>query len=168
MATDYSSLTLEELLEEFKKIPDWNRYILPEVFYEKFNLKKLQPASVMESITYTPPPYEPLNKNGKVEIRGPAEGGVREIKDFATLPTEVKLIDEETGELKDMPPPKELPFFPTSVPKDFDMTPYLDYSEKIKKMFKDQNVSYNPSYFDVTMLSPPKFDENLKTDQGRV
>lgn len=101
--------TLEELFEEFQKLPDWNNYPLPEVFYKHFNVKKPQPAaSLMESLTYTPPPHQSLNTNGKVEIREAMEGGVREIEEFVTLPVEVTLVDEETGELKEMPAVKSL------------------------------------------------------------
>lgn len=88
--------TLEEAFEQFKQLPDWDKYPMPEVFYEHFKVKKPQPAlSLMESLTYTAPPHHSLNKNGKVEIRGPAEGGVREIKEFLTLPVEQTLITDE-------------------------------------------------------------------------
>ena len=88
--------TLEEAFEQFKQLPDWDKYPMPEVFYEHFKVKKPQPSlSLMESLTYTTPPHHSLNKNGKVEIRGPAEGGVREIKEFLTLPVEQTLITDE-------------------------------------------------------------------------
>lgn len=88
--------TLEEAFEQFKQLPDWERFPMPEVFYEHFKVKKPKPAvSLMESLTYTPPPSESLNRNGKVEIRKPAEGGVREIKEFLELPVEVKMLTDE-------------------------------------------------------------------------
>lgn len=96
--------TVEALFEEFKKLPDWDRYPMPEVFYQHFNVKKPQPATLTEVVNgYNPPPYQSLNVNGKVEIREPAEGGVREVKDFAHLPVEVKRLNEETNELEDYP-----------------------------------------------------------------
>ena len=89
--------TLEEAFEQFKQLPDWDRFPLPEVFYKHFNVKKPQPSySVAEAVAYRPPPHQSLNKNGKVEIRPPAEGGVREIKEFLTLPVEVKVLTDET------------------------------------------------------------------------
>ena len=94
--------TLEEAFEQFKKLPDWDRYPMPEVFYQHFQVKKPQPGSVMECISYQPPPYA-SEGNGKVEIRGPVEGGVREIKDLMTLPVEVKRLNEETNELEEYP-----------------------------------------------------------------
>lgn len=90
--------TLDQLLQAFKRLPDWDRYPLPEVMYEKFGLKKPQPLTINECATYTPPVSENLNKDGKVEIRPLAEGGVREIKEFMKLPTEVKMITDETAD----------------------------------------------------------------------
>ena len=88
--------TLEELFQQFKQLPDWERYPMPEVFYEHFKVPKpKQSLSVVECITYQPPPYQSLNENGKTEIRGPVEGGVREIKEFAQLPVEVKMITDQ-------------------------------------------------------------------------
>lgn len=90
--------TVEELFEQFKKLPDWERYPLPEAYYDHFKIKKPQPASVNECcIGYNPPPHQSLNKDGKVEIRGPAPGGVREIKDFLSMPVEVNLIKDESA-----------------------------------------------------------------------
>ena len=97
--------TLEELFEQFKQIPDWNLYPMPEVFYEHFKVKKPKPTEIYELPVYNPPPYQSLNENGKVEERGPEPGGVREIKELLTLPVEVKLLKDETGELVEYPPP---------------------------------------------------------------
>ena len=88
-------LTLDELFEQIKKIPDWERFPWPEAFYKHFNVKKLQPAGVNEAATYFPPPHIPLG-DGKVEIRGPVPGGVREVEFGAPLPVEVKLITDES------------------------------------------------------------------------
>lgn len=91
--------TVEEAFEQFKQLPDWDRFPMPEVFYEHFKLKKPQPAvSLMEALTYTPPPYQPLNTSGKIEIRKPAEGGVREIKELMVLPVEQTLLKDETSD----------------------------------------------------------------------
>ena len=97
--------TLEELFEEFKKLPDWERFPMPEAFYEHFKIKKLQPASITEAVCYQPPPFESLNEKGKIEVRDPAPGGVREIKDYLQLPVEVKRLNEETEALEDYPAP---------------------------------------------------------------
>ena len=85
--------TLEELYEEFKKLPDHDRYPMPEVFYEHFKVKKPQPLNVNECITYQPPPHELV---GKVETRGPVEGGIRKVETLE-LPVEVKMIEDDTS-----------------------------------------------------------------------
>lgn len=88
--------TIEEAFEQFKQLPDWDKYPMPEVFYEHFKVKKPQPAaSLMESLTYQAPPSMPLNKDGKVEIRQPAEGGVREVEVPLPLPVEQTFITDE-------------------------------------------------------------------------
>lgn len=84
--------TLEQLFEEFKKIPDWQNYPLPEVFYQKFQLPKPKPNSDLMSALYSqlsPPPHEGLG----YEVREKAPGGVREIQ----LP-EIPLIRYEPAE----------------------------------------------------------------------
>lgn len=89
--------TLEEAFEQFKQLPDWQLYPMPDVFYKHFNLKKPKPSvSLMEALTYTPPPHQSLNTNGKVEIRKPVEGGVRPIEQFLELPVEQFLIKDES------------------------------------------------------------------------
>ena len=50
--------SVEELFNELKKLPDWDRYPYPEVFYKHFGVSKPKPASLMEALTYTPPPSE--------------------------------------------------------------------------------------------------------------
>ena len=98
--------TLEELVEQFKKIPDHECYPLPEAYYEKkeFGLKKAKPASFLEAIYYNGMSLLPSTE-GKIEMRGPVPGGVREIKDQQTLPVEVKRFNEETQQLEDYPAP---------------------------------------------------------------
>jgi len=103
-----ASTPLQDAFEQFQKLPDWDRYPMPEVFYEHFKLKKLQPASINEVISYNPPPYQSLNEHGKVEIRGPVEGGVRTIENLEPLAVVVKKTNEETGELEDYPPVKKI------------------------------------------------------------
>lgn len=93
--------TLDELFEQFKKLPDWNLYPMPEVFYSHFNVKKPKPGEIGElAAPHNPPPYVSLNKGGKVEERPPAPGGVREIKEFQSLPVEI-VYPEETAKLTD-------------------------------------------------------------------
>lgn len=88
--------SLEEAFEEFKKLPDWNRYPMPEVFYEHFKVKKPQPQTVAEACAFNPMVYMHFSEK-PTEIRGPVEGGVREIKDYLTLPVEVKMLTDEAA-----------------------------------------------------------------------
>jgi hypothetical protein len=97
-------LSLDDLVEQFKQVPDFDRFPLPEVIYEKYNIKKPKASyEIMEALTYQTPPHQSLNKNGKVELRGPAEGGVREIKEFMELPVEVKMLTDEELEEANKP-----------------------------------------------------------------
>ncbi len=114
--------TLEAVFEEFKQVPDWDRFPLPEMMYSKFNLKKPQPASVAECVSYTVPPHESLNKNGKVENRNAVEGGVRDVEYLPAPPVEVKRLNEETEELEDYPPPEP---FEVTIGQSLDLSEYV-------------------------------------------
>jgi len=95
--TDYATMDIDSLFREFQKIPDWDRFPMPEVFYEHFKVKKPQSLSVNESATYFAPPSLPLG-NGKTEIRGPLPGGVREVPEGPPLPVEVKVLTDQTDD----------------------------------------------------------------------
>ncbi len=92
--------TLEEAFEQFKQLPDWDKYPMPDVFYSHFNLPKPKPSSgsVMDMLTYSPPPSLSLNKRGKVEVKGPLEGGVREVQFAEAPPVEVNMLTDETDD----------------------------------------------------------------------
>lgn len=94
---DTSALSMDELFQEIQKLPDWQRYAWPEVFYEHFKVEKpkARDSSVLECIMYQPPPHQSLNQDGKTEIRPPAEGGVRIIENYMSLPVETTLIQDE-------------------------------------------------------------------------
>ena len=90
--------SFEAAFEEFKKVPDWDRFPLPEFMYEKYGIKKPRTGDVMDIVTYTAPPHQSLNKNGKVELLPLPEGGVREIELGPELPVEVQVVQDETPE----------------------------------------------------------------------
>lgn len=156
--------TLEEVFEQFKQIPDWQLYPMPEVFYEKFNVKKPKPVDFRETIHYTPPPYQSLNVNGKVEERPPLPGGVREIKDLQQLPVEVKKTNEETGELEDYPTPDpdkiKSALARITYPTQVDVEKYM---LKYDDIFKSQNVADTLKDFQQTMLSLPTIRNRTET-----
>jgi hypothetical protein len=91
---------LEELFALFKDVPDFDRFPMPEVFYERFNIKKPKPIDS--------PVVMPKKNFGSefvpIEFRGPLEGGVREISLTPALPVDVKVIkdNELDCEVKDL------------------------------------------------------------------
>lgn len=162
--------TLEEAFEEFKKLPDWERFPMPEVFYQHFNLKKPQPSeSLMESLTYTPPPHQSLNKRGKVEILPPVEGGVRPMPELLELPVEVKKVNEKTLELEDFPPVPEQKPYPTYFPlipsakTTMEIPAYLEHLHEILKDQTDDDTKQDSAQ---TTLSRPIEDSNSEILPG--
>lgn len=68
----------ERFLTEWRKVPDWDRYPLPEIFYTKFGVPRPKVNSdLMPALTrqLNPPLHEFLGE----EVRDKAPGGVREI-----------------------------------------------------------------------------------------
>ena len=88
--------TVEEAFEQLKKLPDWERYPYPEVFYKHFDVKKPKPLTSSEIANFNPIQWMYFGAK-PAETRGPAPGGVREIKDYQTLPVEVKMITDQSG-----------------------------------------------------------------------
>ena len=85
-----TTLTDEEIYNQLKDLPDFDRFPLPKYFYEKFNIPPPKILSLSEALklqTYT------ANAPGalvKTEYREPAPGGVRPILEAPALPIEVK------------------------------------------------------------------------------
>jgi hypothetical protein len=91
----------ESYLEQFMKLPDWNRYPMPETFYKTFGIEK---PKALEISAYLRTNLESFMQagfgSGQVEIRGPAEGGVRKI-DLAPLEiADTELIPDEKADDK--------------------------------------------------------------------
>lgn len=125
----------DQLFEEFKKLPDWDKYPLPEFMYKKYGIRKPKPADINEIVTYSAPPHVSLNKNGKVDLLPVAEGGVREVPVGTEMPVEVKLLNDK-GEEIPMPPPQpksqvELPYsaFLQELNRNYD----LSYIKKLEQ-----------------------------------
>lgn len=144
--------TVEQVFEQFKQLPDWEKYPMPEVFYEHFKVPKPKPSTgIMDCLTYQPPLSLPLNTNGKVELRPPVEGGVRELKEFQTLPVEVKKVNEETGELEDFPPPP-----PNRYVTEEQLKAWKSF------LFTGKTDGDTQPDSQQTMLNPPKVDISIK------
>lgn len=87
---------LEQALSEFKKLPDWNRFPLPEIIYKKFGIKKPEPADIGEITKNLNPFGYGGHYTQPLELRGPVEGGVRVVPMGPEVPVETKIITDET------------------------------------------------------------------------
>ena len=91
---------MEETFAQFKQLPDWDRYPMPEVFYKHFNVKKPKPLEINEICTvgqnsvYTH--YESF------EERGALPGGVREIPELPPLDVKVEVKTEDKLRIEQM------------------------------------------------------------------
>ena len=85
---------LNRLYEQFKKLPDYGRYPMPDVYYKHFNETKPKPAELQE--TLDAPNKSVLMQYKSFEDRGPLPGGVREVPELPPLElkTEIKTDDE--------------------------------------------------------------------------
>ena len=100
IAKDYVPKTDEEIYNSLKELPDFDRFPLPKDWYTKFNipppkiptLRDALKAHYEAQLAYLNSPEVP------VEIRPPAEGGVRPI--LEAPPVEMKVIHGKT--LKDI------------------------------------------------------------------
>ena len=101
-STNDNQKTFEFLVEQFKKLPDADRFPLPAVLYEKYGIEKPKHnnddlnSSVGNAIVRMSGGGQP------VEIRGPVPGGVRQVELPGKLETEVEIIPkvkEEEHEL---------------------------------------------------------------------
>ena len=132
--------TFEAAFEEFKKLPDWDRFPLPEFMYEKYGIKKPRTGDIMDILTYSAPPHQSLNKNGKVEVLPLPEGGVRKIELGPELPTEVKLLDDEGKEIEMPKPVERKPIETTSLPplsREASMAEMPSYLKNLGASLKD-------------------------------
>ena len=89
----------ESYLEQFKKLPDWERYPMPETFYKTFGIQKPKPLEIngylkanMESL------IESGFGSGKIETRGPAEGGVRPVEQPSLLIADTEVIPDKKAD----------------------------------------------------------------------
>ena len=96
IAKDYVPKTDEEIYNSLKDLPDFDRFPLPKDWYEKFNipppkiptLRDALKAHYEAQLAYLNSPEVP------VEVRPPAEGGVRPILDV--VQAEMKVIPGKT------------------------------------------------------------------------
>lgn len=84
---------IEKIIEKFKKVPDWDRFPVPDVLIEKYGLPKARPSDdLMAALSTAEQPQKCIYLPS--ETRPPAEGGVREVKPLEDVPIEVKPLEE--------------------------------------------------------------------------
>jgi len=99
---------------EFQKLPDWQRYPLPETFYKTFNISKPKPAEINEFLqSHLDSQFSSWET--PIEERPAAEGGVRPLELPEPMPVETEVIPDEpaptlslrrsTDEMEAEPPP---------------------------------------------------------------
>ena len=88
-------MTDEELYAVLSKLPDFDRYPIPESWYAKFNIPKPKILSMMESLALARATADAPGPNVKTEFRPRAEGGVRPLIQFEAPKIEcVMEVDE--------------------------------------------------------------------------
>jgi len=94
------SMTDEELYAVLSKLPDFDRYPIPESWYAKFNIPKPKILTMMESFTLARASADAPGPNVKTEFRPRAEGGVRPLINVEVPTLEcTPVVDEpETAE----------------------------------------------------------------------
>jgi hypothetical protein len=141
---------LNRLYQMFKKLPDHERYPMPEVYYSHFNEKKPKPAEIQETLEsinssiYTP--YESF------EERGPLPGGVREIPELQSLEVTASIKTDDEMRIEQMQQSMS--------------TINVDHYQEIKKLWRgvaltDQSAASHPqetqqSSSDSTESTEPK------------
>lgn len=85
-----ATLTDEQIYEQLKDLPDFDRLPLPKYFYDKF---KIPPPEILTPMQAIKLQVKTLNAPGpliKTEVREPAPGGVRVMPESEPLQIEVK------------------------------------------------------------------------------
>jgi hypothetical protein len=86
-----TTLTDEQLYEQLKDLPDFDRFPLPKYWYEKFKIPPPKILSLMEAVKLSEKTYNAPGFNYQpMEVREPAPGGIREILADKPLEIEVK------------------------------------------------------------------------------
>lgn len=83
-------LTDEEIYNQLKDLPDFDRLPLPKYFYEKFNIPPPKILSMMEALKLQTQTANAPGPLVKTETREPAPGGVRPLIEVEPVKVEVK------------------------------------------------------------------------------
>ena len=92
--------TDEELYEILKKLPDFDRYPIPESWYAKFNIPKPKILTMRESFALARATADAPGPNVPIEFRPRAEGGVRPLinSEVPTLECITNVDEPKTSE----------------------------------------------------------------------
>ena len=85
-----TSLTDEEIYEQLKNLPDFDRLPLPNYWYEKFNIPFPTIPTLMEALALATRTANAPGPLVKLEHREPAPGGVRPLIEVEPVKMEVK------------------------------------------------------------------------------
>ena len=79
-------------LEELRKVKGWERFPLPECVYKEFNIEKpKQYDGIMDYMKDAMSAmFTPSENPGPVEVRPPAEGGLREVGEAPPVPIHIE------------------------------------------------------------------------------
>ena len=86
----------DKAFNEFKKVPDWDRFPMPEIIYKKYGIRKPEPADIGELTRNSNLFGYGQHYTAPIELRGPVEGGVRDVPMGPDVPVETKVITDET------------------------------------------------------------------------
>lgn len=84
------ALTDEEIYNQLKDLPDFDRFPLPKYFYEKFNIPVPQIQTMQEALKLQTKTFNAPGPLVKTEFRTAAPGGVRPLIEVKPLEIEVK------------------------------------------------------------------------------
>lgn len=85
-----------ELYRILKELPDFDRFPLPEHWYEMFSIPRPAILTPMEAIRLATQTANAPGLKVLLEVRDPAPGGVRPLIEAPVLPVEIKegVVDE--------------------------------------------------------------------------
>tara|TARA_R110000868_G_scaffold1210_3_gene9230 strand:+ start:706 stop:1041 length:336 start_codon:yes stop_codon:yes gene_type:complete len=73
----------KQLMEILMSLPDFERFPFPEYIFKKYNIKKPTIMPLMEALKQHNH-IQNMPGDGKLEIRAPAEGGLRPLLEYDT------------------------------------------------------------------------------------
>jgi hypothetical protein len=139
-------LELNRLYQEFKKLPDYERYPMPEVYYKHFNEKKPKPAEIQEILDA--PSRSVYTAYESFEEREPLPGGVREIPELPPLEVQATIKTDDEMRIEEM--------------QKMMSTVNVDHYQEIKKLWR--GIALKEESTDQTDASHPQETQQSSSD----